>query len=363
MHALTVCVVTIGAATASAHPVSLSRAQVVVHEDHVDVSIEAPAEDLLHYELIPYREGGEYAFGEIRAAGERYAKKIRDGFILRDASGARLPGTIVSWSLSPQSDDEKQLMRLTNVWLNVKIRVVAEHEKPLRFVTFQHRPAQTTQILLTRLGTTVRQAGRDDRMREIVLTSGGNAETLEFVWGKAPASNGAKRKDARAWLGDERFKQVHAVLTPEARGADIYIVVPATIAETWQPIRRAREDVISLDEQAHVTEDWQKRLAKAVTAKVGGENADVVVTRVAIIGPGSAEVDFSESRPAVGFHSARIVGHLRVTDDCATKGIDLVWKLFNEAVPAAKVLVVDGTDAIAYPVSAYSPNISWRRGE
>lgn len=347
----------------------MSQATVNVHRDFVEASIEAPAEDLMHYGLLTFEYENTFSYKDIRKAARIYAEKVRDSLVVRDAAGTQLRGTLVSWALNPDSKDDDKQERLTNVWIDIKLRFDQSKKAPLKFVTFQHRDTQQTMILITRLGTTVRQAGHDDVLHRIVLTSGGNAETLEFDWethasndaGKSESREPIRVKDARSWLGDERFKTVHGILRPDSKGATLRVVVPLTISETWQPIRREKEALMSIEDQLNVIADWRKRLAKAVAAKLDGNTATVKVEDVTIIGPAASESSDKGKPHVLSFYAGRIVGTLRIDGVRDAKAIDLTWKLFNEAVPAARVLVIAGDDAIEYPVSGYSPELHWQR--
>ncbi|MCB9856128.1 MAG: hypothetical protein H6818_10620 [Phycisphaerales bacterium] len=351
--------------TAYAHPVSLSRATAVVHPDHVSVSIEAPGEDLLHYSLIEPSDDDAYLRADIRRAGRHYGDMLRDGFILRDAAGKRLKATTTAFDITPAAaDDAREL--LFNVWVNVTIRYDANDKSPLQFITFQHRPPVTTQILLTRTGTTVRQAS-SQQTRELILTSGGNAETLEFNWDdKMTAANPSpspQQKNARTWLGDERFKQVHAILEFDQQGPMLRIAVPLAITETWRPILRKNDETVSAEEQAGVVEDWRQRFAKAVAVRINGHESIPSVDDVIVIGPAAPERVIKDKTAPVGFHSGRLVGVLRLSTDRKVDAIDLTWKLFNEAVPVARVLVIEGKDAVEYPVSKYAPTFRWHNDD
>ncbi|MCA9256854.1 MAG: hypothetical protein KDA33_14495 [Phycisphaerales bacterium] len=355
-----VCIVAILAAhdRAVAHPVSLSRAKVIVHSDHVDVTIEAPCEDLLHYGLIPQHDDGVYLVSEIRPSAAKYADMLRDGLILRDAAGRRLKAEIRSTETTAP-DDDKAKRQLSTVWETVEIRYAANDKTPLDFVTFQHRPPLTTQILLTRVGATVQKAG-DDRSRELVLTSGGNAETLEFNWEKKAAEK-RREKDARAWLGSGRFNLVHAILETDSRGASLRVVVPLSVSETWRPIQRAKEDTLGVDEQAGVIEFWRDLFAKSYAVKVDGEAATPRLEDIALIGPATSERSIERVAGPIGFYSGRIVAVLRLSDNRDVKSIHLTWKLLNDAVLAAHVLVIEGGEATEIVASRYTPDVKWRK--
>lgn len=349
----------------------MSRASVVVFKDHVDASIEAPAEDLIHYGLVPPGDGVDYAYADIRAGAKKYARRLCDAFVVRDGEGTRLSGTVRSVKLAPDSDDDAKREKLTSVWITTRLRFTHAGKAPLRFVTFQHRDTKTTLILLTRMRTMVRQHGHDDVLRQIMLTSGGNAETVEFDWSK-PSAGDAKSskkqedvqvKDARSWLGDERFNFVHAVVKPDAHGAVVRVVVPLPTTQTWKPIHRAKEAVVSVEEQAAVIDDWRKRMSEALTATVNGKDAKVSVEDVEIIGPRLTEEASPKKKEVVSFYAGRLVGTLRIAAADRADAIDLDWKLFNEAVPAVRVLVIDGSDAFEYPVTSYTSDVRWRRAK
>lgn len=351
--------------TALAHPVSLSRAQVVVHSDRINVMIEAPAEDLLHFGLLEPNDGGFYHVAAIEHAAQKYCDKIRMGFVVRDESGAMLSSSTASCSVSQGDADRAIPRKLSTYWINTEFGFHSTSGQTPRFVTFQHVPdPTTTQVLLTRMGTTIRQADCSSVPREVVLTSGGNTETLEFEWpcGKAAAKRSASdamKKDARKWLADERFKTIHAIMQIDDSGVLLRVVVPAPIAETWQPIRRSNRDVLSRKEQRAVAADWKMRLSKRIGCMIDGKAARVVVERVSLIGAASSEMSASSADKAIGFHSARIVGRLRLSDT-RVNAVDLSWKLFNEAVPAAKMLVLDRQDATEFAISSYDPVVHWR---
>ncbi len=354
-----VCIVAIFAVgdRADAHPVSLSRAKVIVHSDHVDVTIEAPCEDLLHYGLIPQHDDGVYLVSEIRPSAAKYADMLRDGLILRDAAGRRLKAEIRSTETTAPSDDQAK-RRLSTVWETVEIRYAANDKTPLDFITFQHRPPLTTQILLTRVGATVQKAGAD-KSRELVLTSGGNAETLEFDWGKKAPEK--REKDARAWLGSGRFNLVHAILETDARGASLRVVVPLSVSETWRPIQREKEDTLSVDEQAGVIEFWRDLVVRSFAVKVDGEISTPRLEDIALIGPATSERSVERAAGPIGFYSGRIVAVLRLSDNRDVKSVNLTWKLLNDAVLAAHVLVIEGGEATEIVASRYTPDVKWRK--
>jgi len=259
-------------------------------------------------------------------------------------------------------DSNTDPIKVSRVLIETKLRYAPPPKGEPRIVSFQFAATERSNVLLTRLGIEARYAG-ETNTTTFTLTNGGNVETIEPsarpAGGKTADSTGPCG-DGRSWLGIERFKALHALMQIGKKDLTILIVVPAPMAETWEPIARSDSDLLTTAEQSHVADSWRRRLATAVEAKVDGTASAVHVESVRLIRPDESASGSRQIQRTIGFHAARIVGTIRIPVAAAPRDVALTWRLFNDAVHVVRVLVCDGSNRVDHTVGEYAPTIRWR---
>lgn len=350
------CAVMLGmcAAPLLAHPVSLSRGRVEIASEHIDVNIEAPGEDLLHLGLLTPGEGNTASVAAIKAAARTYATTQRDHLVLRDVTGHRLKGTVVSTDLQEMTTSADREVKLSTVWIETHLRYAPTPKNESSVVTFQFVGSDRAQALLTRLGVLANYKG-EKKTSTFTLTNGGNVETIEPVASQNTGERNARNFDSRSWLGNERFKTMYAHADIEKDSMVLTVVIPAPTTETWDPIARHDIDLLTPVEQERVCQSWRTRFANAVKIEIDGKQVEPRIETVKLIRADETESSDRRAARTIGFHSARIAGVLRVPVASTSGEAKITWQLFNEAVLTARVLATIENSQMEYTVGVYAP--------
>lgn len=346
------------AARAPAHPVSLSRGVAEIFDDHITVTVEAPAEDLIHLGLLMPDESNRSDVSALRAAAGQYARMQRDQLVVRDVYGATLAGQCTAVELKPTGPVEAGLLEVPTVWLETRLRYGPLPAGASPIYSFQYAPAGPSASLLTRIGMVAR-FNSHGQLSHFTLTSGRNVETIELP-DQSQSRIPAAAVDARSWLRCDRFKVLHGIVRFHGDSISIVTVVPVPLATTWAAVERQGRDSLTVGEQQALCADWGARFAKAMEIIVDGASPAFEVEGVRVIAPDVSESDRRQMPRTVGFHTARLVAEIRVPITAGAESIKLHWKLFNDAVLVARVLVFDGDQPVEHTIGMYAPCVRLR---
>jgi hypothetical protein len=195
-----------------------------------------------------------------------------------------------------------------------------------------------------RMTLAVRDAGSSEA-RIVTLTNGGNVETLRFPDPPASRACGAPALDAPAELA--------ALWRTDGSGARLDVVMSLGVLETWLPIPRVDDDVLSAAEQYSAQASVLELVAARV--RVVAENGDTLAPsarEIAFLRLDDAALDDPHDARPLDAWTARVRVSLRF-DRHGT----LAWDLWNARVTTARVTVLDSHGCVERRLSTYEPKL------
>jgi hypothetical protein len=185
--------------------------------------------------------------------------------------------------------------------------------------------------------------------RLVTLTSGGNVEALRFPEREPARECGLALADRHP----ERLHEVVALWQEEPRGAQLDVVLPLGVLESWLPVPRVDPDFLRVVEQREARASVIDLVARRVRlvaedgVQVSPSGSEIVFLGLedAALGP------YPEPRP-LDAGTARV----RVSLSFDRPG-RLHWDLWNARVTNARIVVLDGGGCAERRLSTYDPRL------
>jgi len=217
-----------------------------------------------------------------------------------------------------------------------------------RWLSFRMLPEAWSASRARRMTLAVVDAA-SSQTRIVTLTNGGNVETLRFP-DLPPASEcGATALEAPA----DRTGGLAALWRPDARGARLDVVISLGVLETWIPIPRVDDDILSATEQREAQASVLELIESRV--RVVAENGDAlapVAREIAFLGLEDLATDSPRDPRSLDAWTARVRVSLRFD-----RPGSLAWDLWNARVTTARVTVLDSHGCAERRLSTYEPKL------
>jgi hypothetical protein len=213
-----------------------------------------------------------------------------------------------------------------------------------RWLSFRMLPEAWSPSRARRMTLGVRDAGSSEA-RIVTLTNGGNVETLRFPDRPASRACGAAALDAPAELA--------ALWRPDARGSRLDVVMSLGVLETWLPIPRVDDDVLSVAEQREAQAGALDLVASRIRVVAGhGETWAPTAREIAFLGLDDEALEAPGEARALDAWTARVRVSLRFD-----RPGSLAWDLWNARVTTARVTVLDAHGCAERRLSTYEPKL------
>lgn len=340
--------------SAFGHDLSVSRGSVTIHQNHVAVTLDIPAEDLLHLDPAARRRDAMCSAAWLNDARLRYEPCVLKALAIHDARGRRLTGRVVSSALPDAVEERFEWNQLRRLRARYTLEFPVDASQ--QFLTFRLCAAELPLRVQSQLVLDVRCAG-DAQGREICLTSRGNAETLEFT-PQSPRDPAASQPAGTTPTlpAPQRFSSLFSLIDATDDGLTVEVHVPLPLLETWRPIARADADFLDPAEQSAACAALGDFLKSAAVVRFdGSEAAPAAVCAIAFIPPQAARLDSRAEPQRLGAWTVRLAVVLRYTPPRSFGAVELKWALFNNAIVTARAAVRDGSRAFEHEFSTYDP--------
>lgn len=344
--------------SAVAHPIAVNRGIITVFPDRIVAELRMSGEDLLHNEGPSHRPA-RLSSAWLRHAFEGQASRLVRTVVLRDEAGERMPGVVVESELEGVRDAELDVRGLGDVRASYTIEYRASC--PQRFLTFRQETLDAPTGLPTQFALLVRQPAALCE-RTIRLSSGGNSETLEFDWTPRDGLEAASEGDAlQTHFSRHRFDAVQAIIHVVNDGLRIEIHVPLPLLETWIRIERDDPDHVLPDEQDQATAGLREFFMARNTFRLNDQTLSPQILEIGFLAPDETAINARAQRRRLGTWTARVGVVLDYRISESLKDIRVDWDLFNNAVLAADVLIIDGASTELHQFSTYAPSLRFER--
>jgi hypothetical protein len=356
---------------AMAHPISLSETVVDVREDRIAVTIEHLVEDFLFYQDLEPVENRPIPFGTVDEKAQAHHAFLSRHFALRDQDGKRYGLELVSIDLAdiPQSGvPQDDLMGYS---VSYAFEAPLDPGERPRFLSVYQNFGGTEEPVPAEMRVRLLHRGID--MREPVVLAHGTVHVYELDWDidfealKATEDEKEQRRLLAEFREDDglsltSYSWVYNYVYINEREVRHEILVPFFTLESWFPIGRDSEEVLTVAEQRAVEEDLLAFLRKHNRVKINGTPVAVELAQLEFFGPGHR--DFARQAPVadVGVYGARagVIVSFPATEP--PREVEFVWDFFNRHMDhlTPRIYPYDGELRRGY-LDSFERRIVWRR--
>lgn len=342
------------AAPAFGHPMKVTRGTVVVADGTLTLSLETPAEALLHAEKLSPSAEGRYAVEAIRRAAESYGQDMRRRIAIRDARGEEVDGRLESCSLDHDGGSGLSLddLRQTLVRCTLKFALGRANE----YLSFQQVERGVDAILPSTFVLSVR-AG-DVTLGTVRLTRGGNVEIVRLT-----SKEGSVVEQSGCPTG--RFVQtdsqgtIRAILRIHDAGVRLEVFMTVRMLETWIALKRSQRDFLEVDEQIRCRAEIARFMAKYNRMSIDGRRVEARRIDIEFLDVGELGGDAGRSHRRLSAWTSRVRITMEYDSPSHPGSVDLYWTLFNASVLTAHALIVVDGNCLERDLSTYDPHLGW----
>lgn len=321
---------------ATAHPISLTEARVLVQREKISVKLHVFVEDLFLFHGLQPDENNFLEPQAIEQAREKHRQFLLERFSIHNVEGERLSGKvngIDGFDMPEQGIGMGDLMNFVYTY-NMEYPL----EEPPEYLTFSQRMVDETAGLPAETRLELLQAGSDTPFFVTLYPEA--PETLRFDWTRPPLSPEASDAEWDQWyetrrkqeLGITDYSSVYSFLYIEDREVRHEILVPLLSLQSSVLIPRRDEAFLELDEQPEAKRQVGAFFAAGNPIKIDGVQVQAKVDRVDFYGVDFK--DFAQQAPArrVAMANARAGVILSYSCKNTPSSVELTWDQFNEDI-------------------------------
>lgn len=347
------------------HPMTVTRGRAVVAGDALTLSLETPAEDLLHTQKLSPNAEGLYAVEAVRRAAETYGQALGQRIVIRDAHGEEIDGWLESCKLDHDVDRGLSLgdLRRSHVRYSFKFALGRANE----YLSFQQVARGADVVLPSTIVLSVRSG--DVKLRTVRLTRGGNVEVVRLASekvGRAAQESGCRiagRPACRRFAQSESQRTIRAIVHIHDAGVRLDVFMPVRILETWIPLPRSRRDFLEGDEQTRCHRQLARFIARHNPMSIDGHRVEARRTGdlidIEFLDVGEFGGDPGRTPRRLSVWTSRVRFTMQYDSPSHPRSVDLQWTLFNASVLASHALIVVEGDCFERDLSTYDPHLRW----
>ncbi|MEK6235936.1 MAG: hypothetical protein N2C14_14610 [Planctomycetales bacterium] len=337
------------AATAAAHPISISKSFAYVTPNAVKVRIEVFAEDLYLFHKLKPNARDALDARVMRSAIETHKQFLLERFVIRDAAGQPLTGNagpVAEIGGEPEATGLPAEIPLPELMTHtLAFELQYSLPSPPEFLTFSQRFSDKTAAIPAEMTLVVKQSNGSDA-RQTALRSN-VPQTFRFDWNRPPLSPDASDRERAAWIANQKldtlgvadYGAVYSFLYINDFEITHEILIPLMTLEASVKLNRDDDDFLSLDEQAAARETIGDFFAAGNPMEIDGIEVKPTVLRCDFYGVDFK--DFARRAPARPVSLARArVGIILSRGVKGSPGeVKLTWNRFNQFVHAVQMIV------------------------
>ncbi len=322
-----------------AHPVSLSWAELDVRDDKIKVTLEHLVEDFLFYQDLELVEDKPVAFDTVAEKAEEHRTFLQRYFALRDRDGDRFALEAVSIDLSDIPEDGVPQPDLMNHAVVYEFAASFDPADPPEFLSvYQNFGGKDPAVPAE---TTVRLFHRGVNMHKRIGLAHGTLHVYELDWDldfealKAAQEENQERSLLEELRGEDdlgitSYAWVYNYIYIEEDEVRHELLVPFLTLETWFPIERESEGVLTVEEQRQIEADLIPFLREHNQVIINGEPVELELDRLEFFGP--EHRDFAQEAPerGVSAYSARAGIIASFPSSELPARVEFEWGFFNK---------------------------------
>ncbi len=341
------------------HPFAVLSADVVVHEDHLEMNLVATVEEFYYAFELPTNEYGDLISDDLRPIAKKYKEKIREELIITDVDGNRLepdiydmvPKSAASWEKLPESMEGEVLY---------KIRYPLA--LPPASLFFSHTFGGEKSLFPSVLKLDLTQVGWPRQERRLVGKT--IVAEVNFDWLTEPPAGDSRsaselEKEETERLGIVSYGSIYAFLYVEPHEVRFEILAPLATVETWVPVKRKKPSVLEVEEQEAAKEDIFQFFARTNPVLIDGAEVLPVLSTLDFFDLDIRDFALrSEPRP-VPLHIARMGLILRYPTRGIPDSLQITWELFSESVRDVRTTLFAQRETKQIILRPNEPVLSW----
>lgn len=315
------CLTPVATATAADHPISITEANVFVTQNRANVQLHLFAEDLNLFHDLESDNFDVFHADELKRGIEEHKSFLADNFIIRDAAGEVLKGSLVNLQQFEMPEDGIPAGDLMNYKLMYQFEY--QFEEPPEFLTFETRLSDPDFLIPSEAKLILKQSGNEAVYTQ-ALKLGEPHTAPRFDWTNPGVGEDATQAEWDAWfekqrtatLGITSYGSVYSFIYVTDYEVRHEILVPlATLASIFE-IKRADESWLEIDEQDAARERVKKYFGTGIPVTIDGVEVQPVFDRIDFYGLNLR--DFAQRAPERRVSMAS--GRIGVIMSYSTKG-------------------------------------------
>lgn len=276
------------AAPVTAHPISVTEAQVFVGRNSARIRIQLFAEDLYLFQGLEPNDQDVISPDELRRGLELHRQFLLDKVVLRDSRGEPFAGQVTdlqAFEIPEEGIPVNDLMLHTATY-----ELEFPFTEPPEFLTMQQDISDDNYIFPSEMKLTLHQAGTDLTFTDSLKP--GETETLRFEWNQESLSDDASEEDWKAWfekqreatLGITSYSSVYSFIYLEPAEIRHEVLVPLANLKTILPMVHEDPSFVGVEEQEGVRELIRNWLADVNPTTINGRSVVPEFTRIDFYG-------------------------------------------------------------------------------
>lgn len=322
--------------SAEAHPVSLLWSQIQVHKDRIEVELIVTVEEFYYVYELPLDDDGMLVESDVQESVKKYEEYLLEQLTLRDPDGNRLEGEVTS---SEVASAEFMLPMEREVTYKVNYPL----EMPLAGLEIVQTFGGVDSAFPSVMTVEIEQV--DFTLPEPFMLEKDAVAEIEFDWLAPPlteilADPEALEKKRREMLGITSFGSVYTFFYIEEQEVRHEILLPVATLETWLPIEREKESVISVEEQRAAHDAIFEFFAKKNPVTIDGIEVAPKLDRIDFFDLEFKDLAQKPPERPVPVYAARVGIILRYPAKGIPDEATMQWELFSRDVREVRTALI-----------------------
>ena len=331
------------AATAGAHPISVTKSLVYVTQDKVTVHIEVFVEDLFLFHDLKPNDQDFLEPDDIEKGIQQHERFLLERFTIRDARGERLTGRSVQVQRSELPAEGIALGEL----MAYRLTFVQEYllDTPPEFLTFSQHFADDQSLVPAEMQLHVQQENAETPYQQVLYPD--TPQTMRLSWDHPPLSADASEEQLQHWyerekeqlLGITSYSSVYSFFYIQDHEVRHEILIPLLTLDESVLISRADENFLEIAEQDLAAEQIRAFFQAGNPVEIDGVVVEPVVDRLDFYGLDFKDFAIRAERTRVSMASARVGIILSYRAQGTPNTVQVTWDRFNRFIWAVNMIV------------------------
>jgi hypothetical protein len=350
--------------SASAHPISVTRAHVYVTRDKVAAKLDVFVEDLFLFHDLKPNDRDFLEPAVIRDGIEKHQQFLLERFAIRDVRGEPLRGVVVGVEQAEMQPEGIPLAEL------MAHQITFAFEYPLdeapEFLTFSQHLVDDTLLVPAEMQLRVKQEGAGTSHHEVLYPD--KPQTIRFSWDNPPLAPDASEDDWEQWyqrqedetLGITSYSSVYSFLYIGDYEIRHEILVPLLTLEESVLIARASDAFLEVEEQDAASEQIAAFFTAGNPLDVDGVRVRPEVQRIDFYGLDFKDFARRAERRRVSMANARVGVILSYPLAAPPETVEVTWDRFNQFIWTVNMTVYAYDDTLRVALSRVGNENSYR---